>query len=88
MRVRLSVWLAFAAAASLAVAGVEARAQNIFDFLFGGLRQGLDKEIFDTAIVIENNEGDVVEDIGEFLAWYAPREHREEFQKPRTIQPA
>jgi Protein of unknown function (DUF2865) len=39
MRVRLSVWLAFAAAASLAVGGVEARAQNIFDFLFGGFQR-------------------------------------------------
>src|SRR5262245_5175214 len=37
--VRTSAWLAIAAVASVAVLGVEARAQNIFDFLFGGFQQ-------------------------------------------------
>jgi hypothetical protein len=39
MRMRISLWLALAAAAFVAVLGVEARAQNLFDFLFGGFQQ-------------------------------------------------
>jgi hypothetical protein len=37
--VRTSAWLAIAAVASVAVLGVEAHAQNLFDFLFGGFQR-------------------------------------------------
>jgi len=39
MRKRLSLGLAIAAAALVAVLGAEARAQNLFDFLFGGFQR-------------------------------------------------
>jgi Protein of unknown function (DUF2865) len=39
MRKRLALGLAIAAAALVAVLGAEARAQNLFDFLFGGFQR-------------------------------------------------
>ena len=39
IRMRISLWPAIAAAALVAVLGVEARAQNLFDFLFGGFQR-------------------------------------------------
>ena len=39
MRKRLSLGLAIAAAALVAVLGADARAQNLFDFLFGGFQR-------------------------------------------------
>ncbi|HEY7973503.1 MAG TPA: DUF2865 domain-containing protein [Xanthobacteraceae bacterium] len=39
MRKRLALGLAIAAAALVAVLGTEARAQNLFDFLFGGFQR-------------------------------------------------